>query len=628
MRAKTTIQLLVLACLLGLTIWFMRARGLTHPEGEGGKLVHIVVDEISRLTIEHGEMAVTCERRSDGWFILSPIKARACVSHIDELLNAIAGLPRGEVITADQMTRRGLTLDDYTLGSRPRVRLKLEGAKRTTELLFGRDTPLDEFVYAKLASAEEIVVTSTNILAVIPSTVEQLRERKILHGDIARVSRLEIEHADGGFIRIEKQHGQWVMGQPVKNARLNGRTILALLRRLYELHAKGFVPAAEGVVVDDKQALIRVAVWLGGDDASQRLLLSGPTIEGGDLAHARLAGSEHVCVVDGEIVKALQVKANDLRERTLFAVAPGDIKFVKLNEGERTLALQRSISDGWAIVEPTHWKASDELVAELLARVTALEVSEFIDGGETNLAAFGLAEPDRGIRVATTLPPGPAADGGDSDDVADKAGRELFIGGFTPKGHYAKFSDESSVLLIAGELLPDILAGSYDGVPGGNGSDVSVAGRQPWINPLVYSDRVMLRLPPASVVSVSLAKYGREQVVRRADADWQAVAPSTGVVARTVVLDALEIISSLQAVRVEYQEHRDLAAYGLDEPDITLAFGLREGEGIAKTLAIGFRAKTDGVYAMIRGQDVVFVLPRAVALKLTRNLVVRKNHAG
>ena len=40
------------------------------------------------------------------------------------------------------------------------------------------------------------------------------------------------------------------------------------------------------------------------------------------------------------------------------------------------------------------------------------------------------------------------------------------------------------------------------------------------------------------------------------------------------------------------------------------------------TLLLGFRAGTDGLYAMVQGEDVVFVLPNALAGELTRDLLV------
>ena len=58
-----------------------------------------------------------------------------------------------------------------------------------------------------------------------------------------------------------------------------------------------------------------------------------------------------------------------------------------------------------------------------------------------------------------------------------------------------------------------------------------------------------------------------------------------------------------------------------DRPALTLTLGLTGERGIQKSIAMGFRAETDGIFAMVQGQDVVFVLDRKLVEMLTRDLV-------
>jgi hypothetical protein len=89
---------------------------------------------------------------------------------------------------------------------------------------------------------------------------------------------------------------------------------------------------------------------------------------------------------------------------------------------------------------------------------------------------------------------------------------------------------------------------------------------------------------------------------------------------KDVVDDVLLLTANLRALRIESDNPKTLVACGLDKPGRILSLGLTGETGIQKSILMGFRAKTDGVYAMIQGEDVVFVLENGVMERLTRAL--------
>ena len=54
---------------------------------------------------------------------------------------------------------------------------------------------------------------------------------------------------------------------------------------------------------------------------------------------------------------------------------------------------------------------------------------------------------------------------------------------------------------------------------------------------------------------------------------------------------------------------------------MTLTFGLRGEIGIQKSILIGAPSGTNGVYSMIQGQDMVFVLPKTTVDILTNDFL-------
>jgi hypothetical protein len=108
--------------------------------------------------------------------------------------------------------------------------------------------------------------------------------------------------------------------------------------------------------------------------------------------------------------------------------------------------------------------------------------------------------------------------------------------------------------------------------------------------------------------------------VRTESGEWGAAGAATQAVNQAVLDDVLALASNLRALRIECHNPRHLESYGLDRTGTTLSFSLSGKEGIQRTLILGFRARMDGVFAMIQGQDVVFVLTNSVAELLTRDL--------
>jgi hypothetical protein len=146
-------------------------------------------------------------------------------------------------------------------------------------------------------------------------------------------------------------------------------------------------------------------------------------------------------------------------------------------------------------------------------------------------------------------------------------------------------------------------------------------GRAP-SEPLVYRDRRMMAIPPEAVSRLTLRRGGLEQRVALVSTGnvWIAEQPS-GIADRTAIQDVLGLLANVRALRIEYHGVENLEAFGLDKDATVLVVSLSGGEGIQKSLLMGFRARTDGVYAMVQGQDLVFVLAKDVVERLCVDLV-------
>ena len=84
---------------------------------------------------------------------------------------------------------------------------------------------------------------------------------------------------------------------------------------------------------------------------------------------------------------------------------------------------------------------------------------------------------------------------------------------------------------------------------------------------------------------------------------------------RTVRVDAdtvdqlLRPLSALSALKYVTYNPRDLSLYGLQEPSMELYIGLTGTNHLGRILLIGHEA-AQGFYAMVKGDDVVFILEK------------------
>ncbi len=627
-------ELLTVVVILGLLIWFMGERQ-TRVVTEGGRLLPGVAPERTlRLTVERGTTEIECEKSPDGWHIVRPLKSRANKAEIDRILVELESLQRIEAITASERKKRDLSLDDYQLGKSPRARLVFADERGITTLLVGRESPLDGRVYVRFGESTDVIATGTNILSALPTSVDTLRDTLVVRGNPARIVRVEIERAGGGYVEMIRRMGRWVMLQPAKNARLNAKKVEGLLDTLCGIRARAFLSEREAVRcgLTEATAALKIGFWEEGGGSGRTLLLGQQDAVGTNSVFARLADGDLVCVVDPGIESAFSVAPSDLRERQVFCISAPEIAGIRLRDGEDKVEFRGREDGEWRITEPRKWKADSTTMSGLLSAIISLQAVDFAEGSETNLVQLGLAEVRRSIEIGRYV----AKPEGDAATADAGLTWDRLIIGLEDKqtGKTAvKLEDDASIMLLGtNSLLKAILGGTLPGTgfenavtEEGNGPSTPAGGQvRRWLSPTLYYDRQVLVIAPEEIRSIVLTKDGRQQTVRRDDnGEWNMpVMSAAGSVATQVVDSVVSAMSNLRARRVEWQQGAAPASYGLDTPAAELTVGLSGENGIRKTLAIGFRAGTDGVYATIRGQDAVFVLSRDLVDILVRDLIV------
>jgi len=590
-------------------------------------LLDVNAEDVTELLFERGDLQVHCVRKEDLWLLQYPIESRADGGRVEAILSHIESLPSMEVVTPEEREARRLTIADYGL-SRPRARLVIKTSVRRYEILIGRKAPVGDNIYVKLGTEDNVVGTTSSLLDSIPQSLDELRDRTLLPGQAGRTVRIELRRADGGFIQLGRVGNTWHMQQPLEVPAEGGR-VESMLDRLFEAEVVKFVwdpspvsqsesvPASVDLQPDtpvqtfglaDDEAAVRVHVWLSGDRVGRELILGKAVEDDENLVYAKLRDSDSVFAVPASLVRTFAVRVNEIRSRNVFTMSASEVGYACFQEGDIKLVLARR-GGSWLVTQPVQWQADDELVKDLISKLCRLRVVEFVGGSGTN--GVDDLNPTLQIQLLPEEPPQPASGEVIATEPAvtrqpapANQGR-LQVGVMDPSSEtaLAKYENESEYMRIrTAEML--------------------ALGIRP-SEPLLYRDRSILSLSPGSIRRLHIWNSGFEEaVVRDAEGNWVAEMPPDGKINQRVVTDILLAAAGIRATWIESHNPDELTVYGLASPSGTVTFGLTGDAGIQKSVFLGKAAGQVGVYAMVKGQDVVFVLPAKVTSLFSRQLMI------
>ena len=593
MRWRTTLLLLLVVLALGAFIVLIERKGDATRQREEHARRAVQVDplQISYLRIETTNGVIECAKENDEWMLMKPLRARASYAAIQRLLNGLADLPRGEVITPEQRAKRSLSYASYGL-DHPRASITYGDALRRQTIQIGRDAPLGAHLYIRATSGDHIIATSTNLLALLPASPVVLRDRALIRIPPDRVQRLEV-YAGAKFVQLVRQDaGQWLIQQPVVR-RASSAAVLRWLDALYHLTAADFVTDAPADVAPYglDTPTRKVTLWTGDKEPEITLLVGTSLRERAGLVYAKLLREPTVYAVSTNALPDLSVDVDAICDRRITTWQPREVASLELRSREGALKLER-IGTEWRVTQPRAWKADTEKVEEVLDTwIGAVAVS--FEDGVTNLAAFALDKPAWEL-VFARAPETRSSLTGSTQTL------QISVAPLQDK-------DETVVARVEGEAPLFRLSNMVLNVLSAD--------------PLFFHDREIIRLGSNDIVGISVVMGERRQtLVRKEDGTFRPQGESQFVLNETALQTLLMVAQDLRAERLVAENVSDLSPYGLDKPTEHVTFELRSELGISKTVLFGAAAGPAEVYAMVRGHDLVFTLNAATKSALVTDL--------
>lgn len=607
MHLRTTFFLLVLTVLIFSFVCFYEGPNGGGPEKTMAtpRLLSLEPERVNYWSFVGEKGLLECVSEHGQWMISKPFRTRARDEKINHMLSVLASLPKGETITADQRRARGLSLADYGL-EKPQFRVVIGVPEKRVVINVGNVSPLKDSVYVQMDGSDVVLAIATNLLQIIPRDLADIRDHHLLSGGPSFVKKIEIKSRNGPLMAAFKEGAEWILRKPVM-ARADWLKMTALLDTLFNAKATEFVsdavtdPAVYGL--DDSEASLKIGVWQNGD--AEHIVFGRRVAEQTNAVYACVRGQGSVFTVPDEVVRALDITVGGIRDSRIFFMAPKDITLIRIEEGAKILQLARTVDNQWQIVEPKQWQANARAVENLIASLNSLRIEMFTPSA--NVSVPSTDRPGKIIVVSSrplgeTLP-GKSLMAQERDErraVPEKVERVLTISAPAVGQEYVigKFADEDELYQLSVSAVAAIS-----------------------VNPMMYRDNTVLELDPAAVRKIAVRKAGREQSVSRGESGWSGTAETGGRVDQQAIEALLARAALLRAVRFEQSEGMAASIYGLEPVSRSITFSLSGAEGISKTLIFGQDTDDNGVYAMLQGQETVFVLDRELVNVLLQDLI-------
>jgi hypothetical protein len=266
--------------------------------------------------------------------------------------------------------------------------------------------------------------------------VEARKLRIFATTETTDVTAVELKRPDG-VVKATREGESWQLLEPVK-ARGDRGPIEETLTTVVTAKMDREIDAAPKSLGDfglDKPA---AEVDLTLKDGKHLTLLLGGKSPTGVWVYAKERDKPSVFVVGESVLRDATRPASDFRDKTVLAFNRPDVTGIEIVTADDTIALEPD-NQAWKITRPLARPADSAGVNELLDKLGAARVKEFVAESPPSLKPFGL---DRPLRVVLHV-----------GKEKDRASRTLLLGDVdqNKKGVYAMRAGESSVLLVPEE---------------------------------------------------------------------------------------------------------------------------------------------------------------------------------
>lgn len=579
-RVSTWMLLIGAVLLGGFILIFERDSENSQQQLQRTRTVFAVYPEsIERILMDRDGVQIECTKTAGIWRLTKPADAPVDSGMVEKMIAGMAGIERGELITAKTLKERNLTSADYGF-NKPRARITFKNNHGTFTWLIGRDAPVGKSLYVMQEGRGDIVAAPQTLLTLVPQDPSWIRDRTVFAGEPAAVRGLDLRRPSG-FIQLRQpENNEWLMQQP-HTGRANAQAVHTLISKLFAARILNFITdeKADLTVYGLDNPAYELTIFFQ-NESTQTLMIGSPVPDQPEARYAKRVESDSVFTIPSEWTKDLQIDKDLLRSRLMMEVQTERISSIQLIHGEQQVELTRS-NTLWQIVRPVRWSADPEKVAQVLKSLAGASVENFVD-----LPSAEQTDQIKSPVWSVVL----VADGKTNTLHAGEAG--------TSGLRLIQDNNSSSLCTVKEKIL-----------------------RDSFVDPLFYRSLTVLEVNPGIIEKIAVRNGDTERSVQKAaDGSFAAGQPDCQVNAQTLT-DLMWELNDFRAERYVDFNPASLKPYGLDQPQVSLTVTLNDTNVIGRMILLGNQTG-NGQFAMIQGQNIIFVISEKTAQTLTRELTV------
>ncbi len=618
MKYKSTLLLLVAVVIASIVAYSLSKKPTSEEidEQRTRLLSEMKSEDIQTLTIEEGGKRLVCQRDPEadgGWRITEPVRVRADRWEVEGILDKLEMAqkvsttrpPAGETFDLSQYG-----LDEparkVTLGGRP-------AAGRSWTILIGKETGIADAVYAAVEGRDAVYAINRDVAERTDVTLTDLRSKNlaprisVLDRKKIAISAAQLDESPAFEVECEKSDGKWELKKPLYQL-ADPTRVEDLANKLYN-HRIG----TGDFVVDDPTKAAEygldspfLTLTIEGKHKTQTVVFSRLKEEDQTSYYALHKGEPAIVKVPESLFTDLRKEPEELREKSLADFTVADIAEVTVEGPQGEFVLKKK-DDAWEIAADTPVAADDGVIDEVLRELRNADVQDFVADEPEDLGAYGLSE---GARTHVTL-----------RDEDGEMLAELFLGAADEAGEsvYAQRPPYPAVVSTRNErYLENIIRGR-----------------------VAFLGRLVLEEPWDEAREVSLERATERFLCtwNETDVEWELAAPVQGKADSVAVRAIVSDFAHLRAEAFAAEDAQDLAAFGLDEPMISVTVTYRakseeteeqedeaEPQERVRSLHIGSAAQepAEGYFAKLAEDGRVFVLPDYVVRHFRANLASKR----
>jgi hypothetical protein len=453
MKPKTTLILLAVALLLGAFIFGLDrfSQNTRDIREHSMHVVQINRTNVQRITIQNGDGVIKIKTDGDAWRLTAPLEDNADTTVVDQLLDAVQNLRPEDLITdLGKGEKKRQTLKDFGL-MKSRLRLRLEGNQMPPEIQFGQDTAVEGRNYLRVGDEDAVYVVENDLKKIVSKSPEDFRDHRMTPFLTTLIDRA-IFQVSGGEIELAKDQDNWQLVRPIK-ARASNDAVVDILTKLNQTQISKFVGADKSSNLSSfgLDSPVDVLTLYGGDGKKFEIDIGGPAPSNPRAVYAGIPERNSVVEVDKAFANLLNITPDDLRDRKIARLNSDLIDRITIESpGQQKIILARE-ENRWHFLSPMEAPANPTNIGRLIQELNDSEVTEFVSDTATDLAKYGLDQPQLSITFSSFA----------SENTAESNAGELVLATleFGKSGNgvtYGRVKEEPYIFSIADQVFDSL----------------------------------------------------------------------------------------------------------------------------------------------------------------------------